>query len=90
MKTTAVTIAGGPHAHDSFNDHHGSMAPYIAHTNKCDAITYTHMRERMMELEVQVCGSVSRPGFVGKDHCRALQISEADAWHHLKHGTKKP
>eukprot|EP00959_Pyramimonas_sp_CCMP1952_P152828 3197464-Pyramimonas_sp.AAC.1 len=85
MNTIAVNIAGGPRAGESGKERQKSMAPMIALAPRCDTDTCLFLRRTLMTKEKEVCGFVSRPGFIGKDHDKALQNAEAMAWHGLPH-----
>ena len=79
--TVAVHIAGGPRAMGAEDESQCPFAPFIAHAQKMDSHVLLVFRLACMRCEKDVCGFVARPGYVNKDHCPALAISESYAWH---------
>lgn len=81
MTTFVLNLGGGPRVQGSSQEYQKPLAVLLVHLRTANALTLRHMREQFFALERKVCGFVARPGFVGKDHDLALQISEPMAWH---------
>lgn len=86
MHTIAVHIASGPQGLGSLEETQSPFSPYLAHLVKTDSFTFLRFRQMIMQMEIDVCGSLSKPKFVVKDHCKALAKSESMAWHNMTPG----
>lgn len=86
MYTIAVNISSGPLALGSGDESQSAFAPFLAHVMDTRSTNLLVFRLRMMRMEIDVMGKMSRPFFVVKDHCKALAKAEARAWHDLRPG----